>query len=109
MRCSEPLVFLAACAAVDPSTEAARGAGSVLAASDPARLMSAVALAVLAGLLVLIVFLVASLAIIRSVRGAREGANRRRAAPTPSDDVWTKHKLPDVWDEDDDDERQPVC
>lgn len=101
-----------ASASVGGAPEAGRGAMPLLAATDSARLMSAAALAALAGLLVLVVLFVAFWAIRRRLRSLREASGRRRAAPTPSDDVWSKHKLPDGWDDDeeegDDDDQLPV-
>ena len=75
------------------------------------RVSSAVAIAILAVALVLLVFFVTSYVLIRSARRFRMAAERKRPAPTPSEDVWKQHKLPENWDEErdvDEDGSAPV-
>ena len=79
------------------------GATTVPGNPAAAKLASAIALAVLAGMIVLLVFLVASYALIRSARRFRQAAEKNPPAPTPSDDLWLQHKLPEDWEDEDDD------
>jgi hypothetical protein len=56
------------------------------------------ALFLLVGFVLLVVFLVASYAMIRGGRRLREAASRKRRPPTEATDVWAMHKAP-VFDE----------
>ncbi len=54
----------------------------------------ALALLLLAGVLLTLVFLCMSFIIVRTARRLRRAALRRRARPTQVEDVWAMHKLP---------------
>ena len=69
--------------------------------ADPAKVAPALALVLLIGFLLALVFLLSTYVLVRSMRRYRTAAGRRRRAPTPSDDVWAMSKLPDDADTDD--------
>jgi hypothetical protein len=60
------------------------------------------------GLVILIAFVTAAVAIVVFSRGFRRWIGREKKAPTASDDVWAMHKAPEIppelLDEDDDQE-----
>ncbi len=58
------------------------------------KVVQALPLLLLAGLLLVLVFLVASYVIVRGGRRYRTAMSRKRASPTATDDVWATHKLP---------------
>jgi len=51
------------------------------------------------GLFILMIFVVAALAIVRFSVRYRRYLSDRRTKPTPTEDVWKMHKLPDDFDE----------
>lgn len=99
------LCFVIAVAGGESVASGSGGAGTVPSEAARTKVAAAIAIAVLAGALVLLVFLVASYALIRSARRFRQAAGRDRPSPTLSDDVWAQHKLPEDWDTEDDDDR----
>ncbi len=67
---------------------------------DLAKLASALSVFLLTGLLLALVFLLASYVLVRALRRIRRSIDWRRAAPTAVEDVWAMHKLPeDMSDE----------
>ncbi len=56
---------------------------------------SAMALLLLAWALLTLLFLCMSFIMVRTARRIRRAVLRRRAHPTPVEDVWVMHKLPD--------------
>jgi hypothetical protein len=65
------------------------------AADATARQAGALASLLIYLFILVLVFLVASLAILRASRRFRALQEHRRAQPTPTDDVWAMHKLPE--------------
>lgn len=63
--------------------------------ADPAKVAPALALVLLIGFVLAILFLLSTYVLVRSMRRHRAAASRRRRAPTPMDDVWAMGKLPD--------------
>ena len=51
------------------------------------------------GLVLVLLFFFGSYAIVRAARRYRDLVGRKRPPPTPSDDVWTMHKLQDRPDD----------
>ena len=58
----------------------------------PARLVAAL---IVLGIALLVTLLVASYILIRHTRRHAKGVRMRPARPTPADDVWAMHKLPE--------------
>ncbi|MGB2987914.1 MAG: hypothetical protein WBE26_18755 [Phycisphaerae bacterium] len=63
-------------------------------APDRAKIVRALPLFLLVALLLVLVFLLGSYVLVRATRRYRQSVNRRRAAPSPIEDVWAMHKLP---------------
>jgi len=62
---------------------------------DPRRSVQVLSLTTMTIVLLLIVLLFGSLAIVVGTRHWRALAQRKRAAPTPNEDVWSMHKIPE--------------
>ncbi len=60
----------------------------------------ALSLFVLVGIVLLLVFLVGAFVLVWTARRRQAFAGRQRSAPTPAEDVWATHKLPDDVDRD---------
>ena len=69
--------------------------------ADPTKVAPALALVLLIGFVLALLFLLSTYVLVRSMRRYRAAASRRRRAPTPTDDVWAMGKLPDDADTDD--------
>lgn len=74
---------------------------------DPAKVVPALALVLLVGFVLAMLFLLSTYVLVRSMRRQRAAASRRRRAPTPTDDVWSMSRLPDDADTDDEDLEEP--
>jgi hypothetical protein len=61
---------------------------------DQTAVLRSLPLTLMVGLLLVLVFLFGSYALIRLARRLREAAERRPIIPTPSNDVWAKHRPP---------------
>ncbi len=64
-------------------------------AVSPEHAAPALALVLLVVFVVVLVFLIGGWIIVRSARRRQALTTRKRAAPTPSEDVWAMHKLPE--------------
>ena len=61
--------------------------------------LRALPLFLLVGMLLVLIFLVASFVMVRAGRRYRSASARKRASPTAMEDVWAMHKLPPDFDE----------
>ncbi len=70
------------------------------ASADPEaqRFATAYGLLLLVGFLLVVVFLLGSYIAVRVSRRVRAESARKRALPTPTEDVWSMHRLPDDED-----------
>lgn len=66
---------------------------------DPNLVAPALSLLLLSGLLLFGLFLSASFVLVRTMRRIRRDLVRRPCAPTPVDDVWLMHQLPEERDD----------
>lgn len=64
-------------------------------ASDRAKLAPALSLFVVVGVILLLIFVLATYVLVRAVRRYRRALDRARATPTAAEDVWAMHKVPD--------------
>jgi heme/copper-type cytochrome/quinol oxidase subunit 2 len=64
-------------------------------AAEPGKVAGALSLFVLVGIVLLLVFLMGAFVLVWTARRRRALAGRHLSAPTPADDVWAMHKLPD--------------
>ncbi len=69
-------------------------------AAERGKAAGALSLFVLVGVVLLLVFLVGAVVLVWTARRRRAFAGRRRPTPTPAEDVWAMHKLPDDTDRD---------
>lgn len=71
--------------------------------ADQEQAVRAAPLFLLVASLLMLVFLAGSFVLVRLGRRRRQLADRKRAAATPVEDIWARHKLPDAaaFDKDD--------
>ncbi len=69
-------------------------------ADDRGKAAGALSLFLLVGIVLLLVFVVGAVVLVWTARRRHAFAGRQRSAPTPAEDVWAMHKLPDDVDRD---------
>jgi putative copper export protein len=78
-----------------PDASVTDGAPAPLGDADTRASARAATVVLVYGSILLVVFIVAAIALVTASRNFRRGLAKKRQPPTPADDVWSKHKLPE--------------